>query len=678
MKVILMSLLRTCALVLCFCFCFTCVVSAPSLAAVTVNQRAIDELKAGKTKVAHASWWGFDPEDATAALQTAISSGAKKVIVEKMSSPWIVKPIQLASDQEIVFQQGVVILAKKGEFKSRTASLLNASLKQNIRLTGPGAVLQMRKADYDAAPYEKAEWRNGLSLRSCSNVVITGLTIKETGGDGIYLGVAKRGVPNRKITIRNVIFEQNYRQGVSVISAEDLLIEDSVFKETSGTPPMAGIDFEPNHPSECLINCVLRNCVAENNQGGGYLLYLPNLNRDSKPISIRFENCTSTGKRRALSLTTGNKSPGSVTGSIEFVNCTFASTEQIPVIIQDKPADVCPVLFKACTISGPATDDTAIPAIRFAARAGAVGKIGGVTFEQCIVKSPVKRPVMSFHDASYLSAVAKIKGTLRVEQGKQMEDLTLNPALIARWMPSSPAGDITPYKTDVEKLEPLDVSVPFQPGERRSVRQRKLSHYLLYAKQGDQVAVQLSYQKLGRYTGDKMHVKVVAPSGKTIPVASVPFQESATCEFKAPETGVYQLNCDPGPNYMRVDASSHRLCLASDGAPIRLMASTGDYYFYVPAGVEKWAVGVFGEGAGERVSAKLYNPSGKQVWSEQNVAKPTLFTRTRPQNSPGELWRLVLSRPTQGGFEDHYVQLVGIPAVLALTPGEMLVPESQE
>ena len=674
MKVLLMSLLRVPALLLLVCLTLISVVKAEPT--TSVNQSAIDGLKAGKTDIAYAAWWGFDPEDATAALQAAINSGAKKVIVEKMSSPWIVKPLHLASNQEIVFQEGTVLLAKKGEFKPRTASLLNASLKQNIRLTGPGAILQMRRADYDAAPYEKAEWRNGISLRSCSDVQITGLTIKETGGDGIYLGVAKRGVTNQNITIRNVVFDRNYRQGVSVISAENLLIEDSVFKETAGTPPMAGIDFEPNHPSECLINCVLRNCSAENNQGGGFLFYLPNLNRDSQPISIRLENCKSTGTKRALSLTTGNKSPGSVSGSIEFVNCTFASTEQTPVIIQDKPADTCPVLFQECTISGPNNEDAKISSIRFAARPGAVGKIGGVTFQQCVVKSPVARPVMTFHDASYLSAAAKITGTLRVEQGKQTKDITLTPGLISKWMPASPAGDIAPYKTEVSQLQPLAASKPFKPGKRRSVRQRQRARYLLSAKQGDQVAVQLSYQKLGRYTGDKMPVTVIAPSGKTLPLASVPFQESATCEFKAPETGVYQLNCDPGPNYMRVDASSHPLCLVSDGAPVRLMASTGAYYFYVPAGVEKWAVGVFGEGAGERVSAKLFDPSGKQVWSEQNVAQPTLFTRTQRQNSPGALWRLVLERPTQGGFEDHYVQLVGIPAVLALTPGEMLVPAS--
>lgn len=135
MKVLLMSLLRVPALLLLVCLTLVSVLKAEPTA--SVNQAAIDALKAGKTDVAHAAWWGFDQEDATAALQAAINSGAKKVIVEKMSSPWIVKPLNLASNQEIVFQEGVVLLAKKGEFKPRTASLLNASLKQNIRLTGP-------------------------------------------------------------------------------------------------------------------------------------------------------------------------------------------------------------------------------------------------------------------------------------------------------------------------------------------------------------------------------------------------------------------------------------------------------------------------------------------------------------------------------------------------------------
>ena len=64
---------------------------APIFAAESpVNQKAIEDVRAGRCKVARAAWWGFHPEESTRALQAAIDSGAKKVIVEKMDGPWII------------------------------------------------------------------------------------------------------------------------------------------------------------------------------------------------------------------------------------------------------------------------------------------------------------------------------------------------------------------------------------------------------------------------------------------------------------------------------------------------------------------------------------------------------------------------------------------------------------
>ena len=63
-----------------------------------------------------AASWGFDPADSTHAIQSAIASGASKFVIPNMGQPWIVRPIQLASDQEIYFEPGVVLLAKEGEF----------------------------------------------------------------------------------------------------------------------------------------------------------------------------------------------------------------------------------------------------------------------------------------------------------------------------------------------------------------------------------------------------------------------------------------------------------------------------------------------------------------------------------------------------------------------------------
>ena len=43
-----------------------------------VNQEMIARVAAGEVTEARASWWGFDEEDATEALQAAITPAARK------------------------------------------------------------------------------------------------------------------------------------------------------------------------------------------------------------------------------------------------------------------------------------------------------------------------------------------------------------------------------------------------------------------------------------------------------------------------------------------------------------------------------------------------------------------------------------------------------------------------
>ena len=89
----------------------------------------VAKVAAGEIKEARASWWGFDKDDSTRYLQTAIDSGAAKLIVDKMPSPWVTTPLKAASNQHIVFEDGVVLLAKRGEFvgqwKTRSAIALS-------------------------------------------------------------------------------------------------------------------------------------------------------------------------------------------------------------------------------------------------------------------------------------------------------------------------------------------------------------------------------------------------------------------------------------------------------------------------------------------------------------------------------------------------------------------------
>ena len=50
----------------------------------------VAQVRAGTCTEARASWWGFDPADSTAQLQAALTSGVARLVVDKMSSPWVV------------------------------------------------------------------------------------------------------------------------------------------------------------------------------------------------------------------------------------------------------------------------------------------------------------------------------------------------------------------------------------------------------------------------------------------------------------------------------------------------------------------------------------------------------------------------------------------------------------
>jgi hypothetical protein len=307
------------------------------------DPKAVKEVMAGKRLTASAAWWGFDEENSAPALQAAIRSGAKKVIVPNMGKPWVVnRTIYLESDQEIELEKGVAVVAKAGSFPGKADALLAANGKRNITIRGYGAEISMRRADYTKPPYVKGEWRHCVSILSSANVKIYGLRIAESGGDGVYIGCSRNAgsLPySEDIYMKDVACDRNYRQGISVISVRNLLIEDTAFSGTAGTKPASGIDFEPNLSTDVLVNCTIRNCLFEHNEGYGIAVYLKSLDATSQPVSITFVNCRSINNGRgalAIGRTEGLKE---VKGSyLEFRGIRL----QGPTVIQK---DGVPVLF---------------------------------------------------------------------------------------------------------------------------------------------------------------------------------------------------------------------------------------------------------------------------------------------------------------------------------------------
>jgi hypothetical protein len=239
-----------------------------------------------------ASTFGYNTTDATAALQAAIDTG-QNVYVPDMGTPWYVTPITLHSNQTIQFQSGTIVAAKAGAFLNNDDSLFNASSVSNVKMIGYGATLQMNKSDYTQPPYQAGEWRMGISLGTVSNFDIEGLTIKDTGGDGIYVG-ASQGTYSQNVSIKNVVLDNNYRQGISVISVKGLTIDNAVILNTSGTAPQAGIDFEPNYSDQVLQDITVKNSIINANGSHGILFATGNIG-DPTQVSATVENVTLSG-----------------------------------------------------------------------------------------------------------------------------------------------------------------------------------------------------------------------------------------------------------------------------------------------------------------------------------------------------------------------------------------------
>jgi hypothetical protein len=251
---------------------------------------ALADFRAGRRDSVSAAWWGFDADDATSSLQAAFDSGARIILLPDMGRPWNTRRLLVRSHCTIVFQEGVELVARKGDFRKFDDVLLAFKDVQDVTFLGYGARIAMRKLEYRRAPYERSEYRHALELSGCSGISVLGLRIESSGGDGIYLG---RGAQtwNTRIVLRDLLIRDNHRQGISVISAEDLLVENVEMSFTEGNLPSAGIDFEPNYNDERFVRCVLRRCVIRSNFGPGICLALRNLDRSSPAVDIRVEDC---------------------------------------------------------------------------------------------------------------------------------------------------------------------------------------------------------------------------------------------------------------------------------------------------------------------------------------------------------------------------------------------------
>ena len=312
-----------------------------------------------------------DAQDDTAAFKAAINSGADEVVVPARDRPWIVRPVSGRSNLTLRFEKGAVVEAKKGAFKGTGECMFRFNCCTNVTVSGYGATLRMHKWDYRAAPYKRSEWRHGLSFLSCVDVKVEGLTIIETGGDGIYLGVSANDPEktNFRVTIRDVVCERNNRQGISVISAEDLLIENCDLNDTYGTSPEAGIDFEPNYPGQRFVNCRMRKCRMRNNMGSGMEFWITRFDGTTRPVSILVEDCETESNNEEIRFRDASRNFGAKRtrsqGTVTIRNCTFRNMRNEYIYAAHETCRSITLRIEGCTfIDDPLPERLAASTVR--------------------------------------------------------------------------------------------------------------------------------------------------------------------------------------------------------------------------------------------------------------------------------------------------------------------------
>jgi hypothetical protein len=392
-------------------------VEAPASSGNFKNPDAVQRVLSGKETVANAAWWGFNAVDSTEAIQGAINSGAAKVIIPYMGKEWVVQPIKLTSNQEVIFEPGVVVTAKKGDFKDRFDCLFSARNLSNVTLQGYGATLRMRKDDYKSLQYIKSEHRHVLELMSSSNINILGLRFASSGGDGIFITRDEHFLPCKNILIRDCICDDNYRQGISVISVDKLRIENCVLKNTMGTSPSAGIDLEPDDAVDMLVDVVISNCISENNAGSGFIASVGSLSEKSREVSVLFvncyaRNCAAPGLRfRSVSKYTDNDP----NGLIEFKNCTCENISYAgSYAIWGKVNSSLKLRFSDCKWQNVAKIPKEFPIYLDLKRKGTVSRTGGVEFVNCYVYDEKDRPFMRITDVEAGKGVFDVTGEINI------------------------------------------------------------------------------------------------------------------------------------------------------------------------------------------------------------------------------------------------------------------------
>ncbi len=228
------------------------------------------------------------------------------------------KGLSIGSNKKILFEKGSEIRLKASSLgKYKMLYLKNSS---NVILINP-----VIKGDRYTHLGTEGEHGIGISINGGNNISIINLVVKETWGDGIYIG-AYNNTPPKNILIDKAFITKAGRNGLTIITGININVINMYCEYADRIDPRAGVDIEPNNPLDELKNIRIINPKTYKNGDIGISIGLSKLYKgvsfEPKNISIEILNHVDDGSVHGIWLSTAAKSKSNtiVSGTLTFTN----------------------------------------------------------------------------------------------------------------------------------------------------------------------------------------------------------------------------------------------------------------------------------------------------------------------------------------------------------------------
>ncbi len=644
-------------------------------AAFAANPAMVAKVKAGQVKEARVSWWGFSPDDATSFLQAAIDSRVPRLILDAMPNSWYVRPIRLVSNQEIVFEKGARLAAKQGAFQNPGDILLTLSNLTNVTIRGQGGEIRMFRDDYAAAPYDAGRigGRHAIFIRSCAHVTIDGLTIRQSGGDGITVNNHgnQYNRPSTDIRISGCTIRQCAHAGLAIGGVDGLVVENVRIDGTSGAWPKSGISIVTDNTGHLVRNVAFKDCTIGDNEYDGIGISLsgtaPPKSLKPQPVDILFEKCAVSGNDHGFEYS-GTGSPGQYArGKIAFTGCTFTGVRRSAAKFSRKPLVGPVVEFSDCVFENCSFKAKAEPEIKLGIGTDEEPPVDGIHFRNVEFRRDDKFEWISKITGNWVAAeIRDISGRVRTVIHTAKKDIQLGPMWCRQnFPPKSPGATPKRFTFDPAAAIVAD-QCPGETVELEPLSMRSSGRYVFYVDSPRTVVFRARYIPISKQRNSTPITVRKVGGDKDVASAYLPdFHEKgrgdARLAFKIPEAGFYTMSVSPGNNAFMLTKSDVPVAYDFNGGA-RTFQGIETTVYITPSGGRHAAFFISGYAALDLRradnSVALKHETGTSDWSRYMTQCFGIKN----------IWPLKIGKPKNGSLCDFQLDLVGIHEHLFLSP----------